>query len=772
MYKVFIFKEGLFLLNSLLEAVAEVSEKRSVPTTTEEVFFQKLEELGFNLTELKAFITCDKSMLGLACAGAGKTTALVLKIIYEYITGRLYKTVEINGLLVKQPKKILVSTFLKSGAEDICRVFHDYCKKLGVTGIPFDCITFGTLHSEFYNVIKAMTGVSPKITKSQGSIVRSIMQEYKIRRKDSISTILTNDEVSDMVGLITCYINRLNDETKYQHPLLFEYNLNKPLLDLLVKRYREMLSVMDETDFDVMQEVLYTNMENNAAIQDFIHKRYDVLFVDEFQDTSRLQYALLKEYIKGAERIVAIGDDDQCIYSWRGSDIDIISKYYVEDVHPEVLKLSMNYRCAENILKPVISCICKNEKRYDKELKAARQGGIVEVVSDATGSTIISKVLEDAANYKSIGIISRNNNDLLVPAILLELHGGIEYNVSSGINLESKLVRTILSSIELVTKRYTDNFPIILKSLFKPFEHREVMKLCTLLKTNSSYNIYTLPREDILTSLPYLSEFLLNLRDIKERAGDVATYNAILHYYINVIFKKDTPYNLNGRAIAELLYGLFRPDGALEGKDIYTVERLLLDELPKRIAMRSKQNKVAKIKLSTVHDAKGKEWDCVYIYNFNNDVFPSVLTHRNNKAEYEEERRIAYIAWTRAREKLVVCTSTTKPSPFLHECDLGDIIQNDGEIAVRTRVLNANPTVESVVEKYINAVARNEIVSREMYELLGVVPDIKTALVTTIQTLHTEKNGEEVGELKVADVTRELIEQGVCRLYEEQFPAY
>lgn len=765
----------MFLLNSLLEAISEVSDKRNVSVatpTTDEIFFKKLEDLGFNLTELRDFITCDKSMLGLAGAGAGKTTALVLKIIYEYITGRLYKTVEINGMQVKQPKKIMVSTFLKSGAEDINRVFHEYCRKLGVTGIPFDCITFGTLHSEFYNVIKAMTGVAPKITSSQGSIVRSIMTEYRIRRKDSISTVLTNDEVSDMVGLITCYINRLNDETKYQHPLLFEYNLNKPILDLLVKRYREMLGVMDETDFDVMQEVLYTNMENNTAIQDFIHKRYDVLYVDEFQDTSRLQYALLKEYIKGAERIVAIGDDDQCIYSWRGSDIDIISKYFIEDVNPEIKKLSMNYRCAANILKPVIPCICKNEKRYDKELKAARDGGLVEVIADASGTTIVDKVLADAENYKSIGIISRNNNDLLVPAILLELHGGVEYNVSNGINLESKLVRTIFSAIELVTKRYTDNFPIILKSLFKPFAHREVMKLCNLLKTNSQYNIYTLPREDVLSSLPCLSEFLLNLRDIKERAGDVAAYNAILHYYINVIFKKDTPYNLNGRAIAELLYGLFKPEGMLVGKDIYTIERLLLDELPKRIALRSKHNSVAKIKLSTVHDAKGKEWDCVYIYNFNNDVFPSVLTHHNNKAEYEEERRIAYIAWTRAREKLVVCTSTVKPSPFLHECDLGDIIKQDGESTVRTRVLNSNMTVESVVDKYINAVARNEIVSREMYDLMGVVTDIKTALITAIQTIHLESKGEEAGELKVSDVTRELIEQGVCRLYEEQFPAY
>lgn len=748
----------------LMEALNEVDEKRnSFSGDSSDVsaqFFDKLANMGFNLDELQPFIECNTSMLGVSGAGSGKTTALVLKIIYEFVTGRLYKDVEIKGVTYKQPKKILVSTFLKSGAADVQRVFTEYCNKLGVTGIPYDCITFGTLHSEFFNIIKTMTGVTPKITTQQMSLVRNIMQEFGVRRRDSLSTVLTAEEVSDMCGLITCFINRLDDESKYDHSLVTEFKLNKPVLDTIVNRYRTTLAALDETDFDLMQELLYNNL-GNQAICDFIHNRYDVIFIDEFQDTSRLQYAILKEYIKGCERVVAIGDDDQCIYSWRGSEINIINKHFLEDVNPAIRKLSTNYRCREKILNAVIPCICKNENRQEKTLKAAKPGGELVLFEDKTGREIIDSVIEDLEKYKTIGIISRTNNDLLVPAIYLELKGGIDYQVSGNVSLDSRLTKTIFSSIELITKRYTDNFPQILKSLFRPFAHREVSKLCSLLRSNMTVNIWSIPSEDLYASVPSLADFLLQMRDIKSRAGEVAVFQAILWYYIKTIFVKDTPYNLNGRSVANLLYGLFDKDGLFLDKDIYTIERLLLDELPKRISARAKPSKHAQIKLSTVHDAKGKEWDAVYIYNFVAKVFPSPLIH-GSQEEFEEERRIAYIAWTRAKEKLVICTSAGSPSCYLKECDLSECIKSSDTIR-QTTVTKAK-TVEEMVREYITNKIATDNMSQQLKELLGVCDDIFGAVYDALLYQFEAKYGEGYTP-RVGYVTEEVLVDAIQVCY-------
>ena len=746
-------------MNCLSEALNQIDTRVTKPKDTVDTaaqFFSKLEQMGYNLDELKPFIECDKCMLGLSGAGAGKTTALVLKIIYEYITGRLYETVTVNGVTYTRPKKILVATFLKSGAEDLKRVLTEFCNKLGITGMPYDCMTFGTLHSEFYNAIKTMTGITPKITTGGMGIVRSAMQEFGVRRKDSLSPSITNDEVMDISGLITYYINMLDDK-KYDHPLMNEYNINDTILDAVVNRYRTMLSVLDETDFDLMQELLYTSVQNNEGIKEFLRKRYNVIFIDEFQDTSQLQYALLKEYISGCERVIVIGDDDQCIYSWRASDINIICHQFREDFNPEICQLSVNYRCKADILNAVIPSICKNENRYEKQLKAANPGGIVEVYEDLTGTDLLEHIENDLKEYSNVGVISRTNNDLIVPAIYLELRGGIEYQVSGGVSLDSKLTKTIFSSIELVTKRYTENFPSILKSLFKPFVAKEINKLCGVLKANVKYNLFNIPMNDLYASVPNMVNFIQTLREIDERGGKIAVFQAILWYYQKTIFVKDTPYQINGRNIASLLYGLFDNDGLLHGKDIYTVERLLMDELPKRIGLRTRPSKTARVKLTTAHDAKGKEWDCVYIYNFNNKVFPSVMIH-GSKAEFEEERRIAYISWTRAKEKLVVCTSKENPSPFLRECDLGNAIMNK-PLDVK-RVVSKGKTPYDVVNDYCQKAIVEQNVSPELYDLLGVSNDIAATILEAIKIRFEEQNENGV-ELCVGDITDKLIDDAI-----------
>lgn len=637
-----------------------------------DIFYSRLEDLGMNLEELKPILECEDNMLTLACAGAGKTTMLSLYLARNLITGGMLKTRRMQTVygdtLVQTPANILISTFLRTGALELQESFRTWCQKLGLTGIDFTTINFRTIDAEVYDALKQM-GVRVDILEDEIGLVRQIMRDLHIRSNNNTSRNASIDEVTDVAQILSYARNRL-DEKRFDQPLMRDYNIDPMMLSLMLEQYQKLRRAAGKQDFADLSEMLLEAVTLNPHVKNFIENRYDFVLVDEFQDTSQLQYELLKIYFGGAERVVAVGDDDQTIYSWRGSDIDIITTRFEEDFKPAVMHLTTNYRCKSNILDPIIPSIQQNKNRHPKKLRAFKEGGETNIVLNEDVNHLFESIKEDLKHKRTVGVVARVNADLLIPAMILELDSNINFGISKAVTMNNRMGQQVFGVIELLTKRYTDTFESQLR-LFLPRKFwYEAEKVSNVLLANRSYTLYNLPLEDLEKSVPNLYPFLEGLFHAV-KVSPVEGYKYILSYLAQYVYTGDSLYAKKAKDLVYFVKKLIEEHRTLQGKSIHEIEMLFTDILPDKLRTRAQYAGKTEVKLTTVHEAKGKEWDSVYIWNNVDGAFPNVVGGRElTEEEYEEERRVHYIAWTRAKHKLTVYTDPRRMGLFLKECDL------------------------------------------------------------------------------------------------------
>lgn len=668
-------------MSSFLDKTAEKLDNESGqtvirPTSTLKeknlkTFYSKLEENGINTDELGDILECEKDMLVLSGAGAGKSTALNLKIIRDQVAGEMQTVTTVNSVYGNTqaivPAKILVSTFLKTGAEELERNFKDWCRKLGVKGIDYSNIVFKTIHAEVYDALKSM-GVPLNMLKDSQQLIKAVMNKYSIRSENSTSRAVTLDELKDMESIVAYARNRLDDK-RHEQPLMDEYRMDETMLNAVLTDYKLFRQATGGMDFEDMQEMLLEALRMNPNVVKFIQERYDYVYIDEFQDTSQLQYEILKYYFEGSKRVIAIGDDDQTIYSWRGSDIDIISHRFEEDLQPEVLKLTTNYRCKSNILDFVKTSIEMNSKRHSKELKSYKQGGSVDLVMYSDVNYLVEEVKKDLANGGKVGVLARVNADLLIPAILLELDGTVDFAISKAVNLDGRIARQVFGVMDLVTKRHTKDFEQYLRLFVQRYDWKEADRLNHVLNMNKGMNLYNIPEADLDHSLPSLGGVIKGLRKAKQM-GDLEAYLFLLGTMLERVYVGKTLYVKKARELVQFVIDLIMKHKDIKEMTLGQIEILFRTTIPERLARRANYKQDAYVKLTTVHEAKGKEWESVYIWNDVNGAFPNQVGNRDiTLEEMEEERRVHYIAVTRAKNKCVIFTDSKNMSPFLKECD-------------------------------------------------------------------------------------------------------
>jgi DNA helicase-2/ATP-dependent DNA helicase PcrA len=698
-----------------------------------EKFYAKLTELGINLDELGGILECQDNLLVLSGAGSGKTTALILKIIRDLISGDMMKFKTVNSIYgqsqVMVPANILISTFLKTGAEELKASFFEWCRILGIVGIDTTTIHFRTIHAEVKDCLKQM-GVHTEVLEDGDKLIRAIMNKYGIRATTATSRSLTIDELSDMASLVAYARNRL-DEKRYEHQLMQDYRLDTILFDAVLRDLKLQRAATGKVDFEDMQEMLLEAAQLNPNVRDFISKRYDYVYVDEFQDTSQLQYELLKYYFAGCKRVITIGDDDQTIYSWRGSDAEIIAHRFEEDIKPTVLMLSVNYRCAANILNMVIPSIELNSNRHPKQLRAHKEGGEINLVLGGDVNSLVASMMKDLSSGHKVGVLARVNADLLIPAIILELDGGVEFGLSKSVNMNSRMARQVFGIMDLVTKRNTEEFEGYFKCFVPKYNWFEASKLYNVLLANKTMNLYNIPLADLQHSVPTLFPFIKGLRDAKE-VGEVEAYLFILGMLEKQAFVGKSLYAQKARDLV-----IFTRKIILEHKDVRNlslgqIDNLFNSVLPERMSRRIKYGRDVFVKLTTVHEAKGKEWDSVYIWNDVEGSFPNVVGSRElTVAEFEEERRVHYIACTRAKVKLTIYSDELRMGAFLKECDLSlaNVEQTTAMVSAdMTRVFKKNSggvgvasKTDTVLRGYISNVNENGGITDERVANIEIV---------------------------------------------------
>lgn len=647
----------------------------SVKLKPSEQLLLDIENSGYTMRELTPILTTRGNQLIVSCAGSGKTTALVFKVIYDLRSGRSTKLVTLNGNTVRVPDKIWVATFLKTGAEELSDAYRRWAYRLHCPDMS-QSIQFSTLHAEFKRALNAMGYVTDIIPESENkTLLRKAAAKYSLKNGNGNS--LNSEDFDNLLTALTYTRNRL-DKTRYANALYEEFRIIPQVVEGLLYDWKCLRQEAGKCDFEDLQEMLYDEccVKRNQNVIDYLSGRYNYIYIDEFQDTAQIQYALLKIYAIGSAQIVAIGDDDQTIYSWRGSDNSIITKKFPMDFSPTVSQLSVNFRCPEKILNAIIPSICRNTERYSKSLKAARAGGILRVGAYAgyrqMALALSDMVLEDVQAGKSVAILCRVNSDGLLPALFFDKLDKFSFSISGkNMTLESYMGRLAKSIVKLFTDKATPDVKRALELL--SWDSYGVNGLIKSLKSNKGMSIWNIGEADLRYSCSQIAEKLLSWRYMREQMGDIQALRFVLSEYRTEVFQRDNSFNTVMRSV------LASFESFLDYYEYADVDEFLddLNEINERLLAREKRSKV-RVRIATVHEFKGKEADSIYVWNDSKDVFP----HKDSKDTYaglEEERRVHYIACTRAREMSTVMYLRGYKGEFVDEMNLSEAEELKGE---------------------------------------------------------------------------------------------
>lgn len=644
------------------------------PKTCTEQFLDKVEEAGYDLTYIKPILESTGNVLINAAAGSGKTTALVLKLYYDFVNGRMLDTNE-YGMPVLLP--VWVGTFLKASQKDLSKQISRMGKRLGMVDLSTRVVV-NTLHAEFYQACKLL-GYSADVISDEDNkkLFTKALRDYGFRYSTS-EVDAEYSRVLNMRGSMDIapeYVGVLNNWKSYR--------FSRGLID-----------------FEDMQEILYKAAVKEALpeVRDLLSTRYRRCYFDEAQDVSKIQYEILKVYGLGkglakdsgnivedrsSGAVVMIGDDDQSIYSWRGSDISILTRRYPDDFNASVYQNPVNYRTPQGILGAVIPCIEKNENRFDKPLKSAKSGGVLRYgeMTDlaAMGKTLATLIDNDTLKGKSVAVLVRTNSEGVVPAMALASEG-IDFSLSSSeMTLNGSVGNSAQGVIDLVNN---GTGTLALKALGDLISDGTIAEGNNILVEamrkyikESNTGIWGISDEDLMYSLPdkVATRLIAWKTKYNKTFGGSEVLVDVLGYLVDKLDKgrSASPWNLRRCAVFTALRNMAISEGP--DSKIADVSRkfgALRDMLSSKYET-FKRGYSRAVEIATVHEYKGREAQSVYVWNASKGVFPNKLAISSGKQEdYEEERRIFYIACTRARETETIFSLKGSKSPFLPEMDL------------------------------------------------------------------------------------------------------
>lgn len=633
--------------------------------------------------EMQPILEGSGNMLVIACAGSGKSTNLVHKYLYDFQRGDFTDN-----------RKAWVCTFLKKGADDlkakINTTYLDFVtKKKPVRRIttPTTEWPISTMHSEFFRAYRHMTHITPNII-SENANLRILQDILDLEGIHYDNRSEKNNIVDDFAAALSYTRNYPeNDNRRYKHVLYDSLNIQSTTVDRILRKWKFFRQKEGFMDFDDVQEVIYEKcvVERDKNWIEYISNCYTSLYIDEFQDTSQVQYEILKVYASKSPNVLAIGDDDQTIYTWRGSNNNIILHSFEEDFHAKQYYLSYNFRCKENILNPVVPSIEKNKGRHSKTIKAFYKGGNVEkVLADSyynMSDKCLAQIEKDQLEYKGehITVLTRTNEDAML-LVLRMAEKNLDFSASGKIlsGRESRLKKqceTLFGFVLYGRRAHVRNLCKMALPYNKAVEGLlDYMNGEDVSKTFWDYDPDTLniPDKD-------LSELLIKpLRYKKEHSDeedcDIHIMANLVNMFVTKYFgsRENAQYNSYSemqKAIMNALWNYIVNSPYADLEMIYDNWREILTRAASHTG-RDDSDKTP-IEIATVHDYKGAQSSLVYIWNDSEGMFPHFKKGERITADTkEEERRIHYIACTRAQNKLVIFTIRQHEGEFLKELNL------------------------------------------------------------------------------------------------------
>lgn len=618
---------------------------------------------SLNNAQKQAATHIDGPMLILAGAGSGKTTTITTRLAY------LISEIGID------PLSTLTLTFTNKAAMQM------RAKALNLIGpsqnYPLLC-TFHKFGLLFLKLYMSELGRANNFVIIDTDDKRKIIKDLE----SSVQSAIIANEISRYKNMLLSPEQVLQSSV---NPGLIGSKADYEKIAKAYKAYEDMLNANNLVDFDDLLALTYKILEQNKDLCEQISKRYQYIMVDEYQDTNELQYKLLRKLCLMHENLVVVGDDDQSIYGWRGAKIENILDFKEQFKNVKIVKLEENYRSNANILCAANELIDHNRNRLGKRLISTKSQNqdiqIIECKDEKTEAVNVAKkiseLLKMGKNAGEIAVLYRIN---ALSRALEEglLSFGIPYKIVGGMKFyERAEVKDIISYLRLILNP-RDDFSLE-RIINKPKRGLGAVGLAKLQKFAyerklSLYDALSLMDENLLGKKVFsaLSEFVSDIQTLCklepcELIQELQDKINLKEYYQNMPDGNDRNSNIDE------FYGSLLEK--IKENQNFSLEDFLND-----IALTSDQDNITNeaISLMSVHASKGLEFEHLFIIGLEEGIFP--LT--GDETDIEEERRLAYVAITRAKSDLNLSFTNsrllrgkalrTEKSRFLAESGLSD----------------------------------------------------------------------------------------------------
>lgn len=625
---------------------------------------------GLNDKQYEAVVNTEGPVLVIAGAGSGKTKVLTHKIAY----------------LIQEKKalpwNILAITFTNKAAnemkERIAMLVEENAKDIWMGTFHSICVRILRKHIEKIGYDSSFVIFD---TSDQKSLIKKCLKELQIDDKQ-ISEKSVQAEISNAK-------NEMLEPDQYSLKAHGDFRREKiaNVYELYQKRLKENNSI----DFDDIINFTIKIFQENPEIQNYYSSKFKYILVDEYQDTNKSQFTLVKMLAEVHQNITVVGDNDQGIYSFRGADISNILNFEKDFKGTKIIKLEQNYRCTGNILKAANAIIKNNETKYEKKLWTENEEGNLPTVYSADNeydeaSFIVEQIsrLKREENYKysDFAVLYRMNTQSRAIEDILRREA-IPYKMVGGLKFyERKEIKDIVSYLRLA-QNTSDNLSLtrIINEPKRGIGKTSLDKITDLAIQNETSMYEVIKNADKYG----LNRVFLNSRDFVDLIEEAK------------IKKDEMP-------ISEFIQYMLKKSGyikALEDEKTIEAENRIENleefltvaiEFEKEEAENNLQNFLEGMTLSsdidnleeseesvtlmTLHSAKGLEFPVVFLVGMEEGIFPGYRSI-GEPDEVEEERRLCYVGVTRAKENLfLTCskmrtifgsTSCNLPSRFLEE---------------------------------------------------------------------------------------------------------
>lgn len=646
------------MTNDIVKRKKYVLKKRTSNAINYKIDYAK----ELNPQQLSAVETKEGAILVIAGAGSGKTKTL---------TYRVARLIE-DGV---KPENILLLTFTKKASAEMLNrataVLDDRCEN----------VAGGTFHS-FANMIlrkySKLLGLKNNFTIMDSADAEDVVNHITGRlypKKDK--------RFPKKHTILEIYSKSVNKEIPTKQIIAEEFAHFQHCEDQIIEIHKAYVNYKRENslmDYDDLLLYLKFLLEDHKHIQKKLSNQYKYIMVDEYQDTNTLQADIIKLLASEHNNVMAVGDDAQSIYSFRGANYRNIMDFPKMFEDTKIIKLEQNYRSTQNILKLTNTIISRAKEKYAKTLFSDIESDVKPALICARDTQMeadficqrVLELMDEDIDLGDICVLARNARmsfnleiELSKRAIPFQKFGGPKF-------METAHIKDVVAHLRVLLNPDDEVSMSRILLLLKGVGAQTVNNILPVMKSSTEFDVKLLPVKKT-TSIEPLFKVLKDLQGSKKELSDIV--REVVEYYCPILKDKYDDYLKREKDLEHFEY-LATQYNKLEN----FLSDLALEPPDKSVEGMYKKNvKDECLTISTIHSAKGLEWDSVFIIEAVDGRFPSAYSF-NSPEELDEELRLMYVATTRAKNNLYITYPVdmydyasnmvlSKPSRFLDNID-------------------------------------------------------------------------------------------------------